>query len=330
MPFDVPLRKSVLAWILTAVVGGLALLIGFPPSDVAAQTPPCDELGWFPADFGLKDHAVFTFDGQYYLAGIDTTDNTHFAYGVSPDLCTWTTLDPILAQRPSLPWVESVIWAPDVYLENGVYYMFYTSVESTITQRIALATSTDPADPASWQVDTTFVFTPTHTSAVWSAGTWADMRDPHVFRLDDLYYLLYTGRDVDGGIVGMATASALTGPWQDFGSILTLESGMPESPTILQANGGFYLIYNRAGAGAASGEKYRFGPAPGGPWGEEGALTPGWAHEVWTGLDGRTYTSYLTNYTATMKPLIWNTRYTPPRPFIGWQIAEVFLPLATR
>ena len=327
---DLRARRRSFAWPLMGIVGAVLLLAGFSLQRASAQTPPCDVPGWFPADFGIKDHAVFTFEGRYYLAGIDTTDNTHFAYGVSEDLCTWTTLDPILAQRPPLPWDERLVWAPDVWQEDGTYYMFYTSVGPTITQRIALATSTAPDDPASWQVDTSFVLTPTHPGAVWSAGTWADCRDPHVFRLDGLYYLLYAGRDTDGGIIGLATASALTGPWRDFGSILTLPGGLPESPTILQANGGFYLIYNRAGDGEAGGEKYRFGPAPGGPWGDENSLTPGWAHEIWKGLDGKIYASYLTNYTVTIRPLLWNTRYAPPRPFLGWQIVEVFLPLTLR
>ncbi len=306
--------------------------LNFPVAATNAHSAAaCAPMGWFSTTFGLKDHTVFTFDGRYYLASIDISDNTHFAYGVSDDLCGWTTLNPILAQRPALPWNETVIWAPDVLCENGVCYMFYTSVESTITQRIALATSTNPAEPASWVVDTSFVFTPTHSGAVWSENTWADMRDPHVFRLDGLYYLLYTGRDVDGGIVGLATAPSLTGPWQDFGSILTLESGMPESPTMFQANGGFYLLYNRAGAGAASGEKYRFGPAPGGPWSAEMSVFPaGWAHEVWSGLDGKIYGSYLTNYTVTIAPLIWNRRYTPPQPFFAASFYELFVPLVQR
>ncbi len=321
-------------WLVFVFLGLLAGGAASRLAPAAAQMSPGDEactpMGWFPVDFGLKDHTVFTFDGRYYLASIDTRDNTHLAYGVSSDLCAWTALDPILSERPPFPWSESLVWAPDVIVENGRYYMFYTSVEDTFTQRIALATSDNPADPASWSVDTSFVLTPTHTGAVWEAGTWADCRDPHVFRLDGLYYLLYTANDTNGTIIGMATADALSGPWQDFGSILTLESGVPESPTMLQANGGFYLIYNRAGDGAASGEKYRFGPAPGGPWGEEGSLFPGWAHEVWVGLDGRTYASYLTDYTVTIAPLIWNTRYRPPRPFLGWRISEAFLPLVVR
>ncbi len=317
-------RRAVL-WLFLFMLGASIALLR--PRSAAAQ---CDSPGWRPASFGLKDHTVFTYQNRYYLASIYVGQDNRFAYGVSDDLCAWTTLDPILAQRPALPWNETLIWAPDVVPENGAYYMFYTSVDDTYTQRIALAVSTNPADPASWQVDVNFGFTPSHPGAVWSENAWADFRDPHVFRMGDLYYLLYTGRDESGGIVGLATAETLTGPWQDFGSILTLESGMPESPTMIQANGGFYLVYNRAGDGAISGEKYRFGPAPGGPWGEEEQFSWGWAHEIWSGLDGQTYVSYLTTYAVSIAPLTWNRRYTPPRPFVGRQLVEVFLPLTRR
>jgi len=318
------LRRAVL-WLFFLLWGAGMVLPR--PRRAAAQ---CASPGWRPASFGLKDHTVFTYQNRYYLASIYVGLDDRFAYGVSDDLCTWTTLDSALVQRPALPWNEMLIWAPDVVHENGVYYMFYTSVDETFTQRIALATSTDPADPASWQVDANFVFTPSHAGTLWNENAWADFRDPHVFQVGSLYYLLYTGRDTNGGIVGLATADALTGPWQDFGSILTLESGMPESPTMLQANGGFYLVYNRAGDGASSGEKYRFGPAPGGPWGEEQDFSWGWAHEIWRGLDGQTYVSYLTTYTVSIAPLIWNRRYAPPRPFVGRQLVEMFLPLTRR
>ena len=71
---------------------------------------------------------------------------------------------------------------------------------------------------------------------------------------------------------------------------------------------------------------YRFGPTRGGPWMDETLLIPGWAHEFWTGIDGSTYTSYLTDYSVTINSVNFDDRYSPPKLFIGDQFMELFLP----
>jgi hypothetical protein len=211
--------------------------------------------------------------------------------------------------------------------------LFYTGVKGqhpNLTQSIMLATSTNPAAPDSWEQHG-MIFQPDHAGMVWEDGAWADCRDAFVLKQGDIYYLFYTGQDTNGGIVGLATASEPLGPWRDFGSILTLDvAGLPESPVLWMANGGYYLFYNHSGNSAFRGENYRFGPTLGGPWNDAQSLSPGWAHEMWMGMDARTYTSYLTDYTVTIRHLIWDTRYDPPRPFIGDQIEDVFIPLVER
>ncbi len=170
------------------------------------------------------------------------------------------------------------------------------------------------------------VFQPDHPDMVWQDNAWADCRDPMVIEQGNIFYMFYTGRDRDGRIVGFATSDSLAGKWVDYGSTLTLETGTPESPFVWQDNGGFYLLYNHTGLGPLSGEKYRFGPTTNGPWSDEIPLSPGWAHEIWSGMDGSPFASYLTNYSVTIQKLIYNTRYNPPRLFIGAQLVEKFLP----
>ena len=219
-------------WILISMLlaCGIMLMMVDPNHLVLAEPDDCEVLGWFPQEFGLKDHSVFTYMGNYYIASIDTTDNTHFAYGVSSDLCHWTTLRPILEERPPRSWDERLIWAPQVIFENDKYHMFYTSVDANFSQRIALAITTNPADPESWKVQTSWSFFPNHENTAWRDGAFADCRDPNVFQFGDLYYMLYTSRDINGGIIGLATATSLKDEWKDFGSILTLDGpGIPES-----------------------------------------------------------------------------------------------------
>ena len=284
----------------------------------------CEKLGWFPSDFGLKDHTEFWYDGYYYIASIYLPGETKFAYGRSIDLCSWEVLPPILTQRITGTWDEMAVWAPFVYQEQGVYYMYYTGVTSQYTQSILLATSTNPSDPASWQQQKV-VFQPNHIGMNWLNDQWADCRDPDVIKVGNLYYLYYTGSDIHGGIIGLATAPSPLGPWTDWGAILSappLSKAMYESPAIFVHDTYYYLAFNDT----SRGEHYLIGPSPAGPWIDPFTLTPGWAHELWTGQDGITYSSYLTNYTITISPITWDIFYTPAHLWIGSEVFHTNLP----
>jgi hypothetical protein len=300
-----------------------------PPALQAAapELADCPVPGWFPTGFGLKDHSVFFYDGYYYLISINVPDETYFAYGRSQDLCTWENLGPVLEGRVAGEWDELAIWAPFVFVENGVYYMFYTGVTRNFTQSIMLATTLDPSAPASW-VEMGVVFQPEHQDMIWQAGQWANNRDPMVLKSGDLYYLYYTAEDLGGPIIGLATAAGLGGPWQDWGATLKLPAGSPmaESPTVFIRDGIHYLIYSSFGDGA----KVHAGASAGGPWSASRSLQPGWAHEVWEAQDGTPYFSYLTSYTVTISPLIWDTFYYPAMPFIGSLPSHLMLPSLLR
>jgi len=301
-----------------------ALLLSAQPAQAAPVYPPCEKPGWFPPGFELKDHTVFWYAGYYYIASIYLPGEQQFAYGRSADLCNWETLAPILTERIPGAWDEFRIWAPHVYEESGTYYLYYTGVTDEFTQSILLATSTNPADPASWQPQG-MVFQPDHPQSNWMEDGWADCRDPMVMKLGEQYYLYYAASDFGGGIVGLATAASPLGPWTDWGTILPPMPGLiPESPTIFYRQGFFYLLYHYPRYPNGT---YRTGASPAGPWGPEYTLTPGWAHEVWDGQDGQVYASYLTNYKITIRPLTWNERFSPALPFLGWQPFEVHLPM---
>ena len=318
--------------IVPALLLSLLLSNGETRATIArgAYTPPCENPGWFPTEFGLKDHHIFWHAGYYYLVSIyvppgntDPLAQDRFAYARSTDLCEWEDLSPILQTRTPGTWDETAIWAPFVYKENDTYYLFYTGVTQDFTQSILLATSLDPSDPDSWQMQT-MVFQPDHPDMIWEPGQPSDCRDPTVIRLGEVYYLYYTGRDTSGNIIGIATATSPEGPWKDWGKILPPDTTTAlESPTIAQYDNAFYLFYNRA----REGEYYRIGAGPGGPWSEPYPFRPGWAHEIWQNTASEWFISYLTDLTVTISPLSWDTFFIPPRPVIGSTIPRQYLPL---
>jgi beta-xylosidase len=283
-------------------------------------------MGWDPAEFDLKDHSVFQYDGYYYLASIYLPGERKFAYARSQDLCNWEDLGPILTERTPGAWDAMAIWAPFVLEVEGTFYMYYTGVISGFTQSIMLATSTNPADPASWE-EQGMIFQPTHFGADWTVGEWANCRDPHVLFANGNYYLFYTGTDVIGGIVGAARSAHPAGPWTDLGSVVVPAVGINfESPTAFFREGTYYLTYHQLFYGASEGTFTLINTTPDGLYTEPISLKPGWAHEFWQGTDQQWYTSYLTSYKVTISPLQWQPSLHPARPFIGENLYQVFLP----
>jgi beta-xylosidase len=299
---------------------------GNPPLSisVSAQNTSCDPLGWDPAGFGLKDHTVFWFDGFYYISSIRIPDETGFAYARSTDLCNWDDLGTIIDKRIPSEWDEKVVWAPFVWEENGVFNMYYTGVTRKYTQSIMLATSTNPADPDSWQRQGV-VFQPDHEGSIWQVGGWADCRDASVIKVGEIYFMYYTGRDITGPIIGWATSFSPSGPWHDWGATLALaqQDIMVESPTIINHAGTFFLLYNNT----FRGEEYRIGFTQIGPWSKAFPFQPGWANEIWVGQDGLEYTSYVKNYAIGINPVKLDDYYNARRSYIEANIHWLFIPI---
>lgn len=314
--------------LLLALVWGTSVQPGHAQPDV----PPCTNRAWRPA-YKLKDHAIFFAGGFYYLAAnmIDPPLRweNQFAYARSADLCTWEDLGTVLAERTPGAWDDMGVWAPFVYEEDGTFYLFYTGVTVHFTQSIMLATSTNPADPQAWQPQG-MVFQPNHPGMIWPGrGSWSDARDPTVLKHKDRYYLYYTGNDHAGGIIGVATAQQLTGPWVDQGALVTVPGAMLESATVVRYGESFYMVYNRTGPGPA-GPELRAGPSPIGPWQAPQPLAPGWAHELWTTTNGVWMTSFLTDYSVSISPIHWNDAWSSTRLVIGERIWRTWLPLVQR
>jgi len=98
-------------------------------------------------------------------------------------------------------------WAPHIITENEIHHMFYTEViiswgkNSNIlfTQSILHATSNDPSNPSSWEVDGDFVFQPNHEMPVKSRTRARVVKHPKaifIFNNAPLFNLL-----IDHGLV---------------------------------------------------------------------------------------------------------------------------------
>ena len=66
----------------------------------------------------------------------------------SKDLKTWQKQDPVFAKVPdwvykSIPKFDGSVWAPDIILSDGVYYLYYSvSAFGRNTSAIGVATNT--------------------------------------------------------------------------------------------------------------------------------------------------------------------------------------------
>ena len=98
---------------------------------VEAQTSP---KGRVP----LADPFILLDNGTYYAYG--TRSKNGIVYYTSNDLKTWRYGGLALNKKDS--YGEKWFWAPEVYLVDGIYYMYYTAEERT-----CVATSSSPIGP---------------------------------------------------------------------------------------------------------------------------------------------------------------------------------------
>lgn len=331
-----PSRLIWAAWlfVLNLIFGASGVWSPMRHSPAVTQITPRCATPFAREHTKLKDHSIFQHANYLYLASIEVRapaspqEHTEhdFAYARTSDFCTWEDLGNILGVGlPGEP-DESAIWAPHVIEENGLYYMFYTGVNRNVAQSIMLAVSDDPANPASW-VKKGVVFRPNHTNMIYhGAHKWSDARDPMVLKQKDQYYLYYTGKDTSGGVVGVAIANQLTGPWRDWGAVAAASpKAMAESPYVIEKDGVYYLMFNDAGG---NGPTWSWAVSPLGPWQNEGKELIGWAHDFFRSANSQWWVSYVmgNGEAIRVQPLNWFDRGYPLRaPLIGHRI---YLPIA--
>ena len=311
------------------------------PSTSPQSRPYIDpeQARWRPQragkDLRLQDFCIFEYGGQTYVASMMKDHaNQGITIARSKDLAHWEELGNAVPKRTEPD--ASMVWAPHVVVDRGTLHMFYTGVSQPKpghwNQKIMLASTRDPTKPGNWHQNTRARFVvegreqhwlrPSHDGHVWPADAWADCRDPMVLHRpqDQLWYLFYSGTDTTGGIVGVATAPAVLGPWTDRGAVLQVDKGVPESAFVLKdPAGGFLMVVNhstpdRKDGGIKIARGRSLLPVDGkAPFGNLEILSEsaepglaGWAHEFIAQGDGTLLAAYLTGYWVNFE----SARYT--------------------
>lgn len=315
------------------------------------------QAGWRPQrrgkDLRLQDFCFFRDGGYTYVASMM---KDHAGEGItvarSRDLGRWEPLGIAVGKRTAED--RAMLWAPHVVAHAGRFHMFYTGVTQPKpgqwNQRIMVASTADPARTDQWQrnMEAKFVvegriessFRPSHPGHVWPPDGWADCRDPMVYHEKDAstWYLFYSGSDATGGIVGVATAPDVLGPWQDHGAVLGVERGVPESAYVLgDPDGGYVMVVNhstpdRKDGGIKVARARSLLPENGQPSFANVELLqesaepglPGWAHEFALEPDGTVLAAYLTGYWINFQ----DARFVKQER--GWTLAGIVEPNGPR
>ena len=145
-----------------------------------AQEPQYGDYLDLPGAGFVADPAVIEVDGTYYL--YPTHSGVDLECWSSTDLNEWEYEGVVWGPAPAGEWNDQNLWAPDVFVHEGSYYLYYTANE-----KIGVAVADDPTGP--------FVDVYDHPFIGGGYGeAWFNAIDAHVFRdTNGSLYLYATG-----------------------------------------------------------------------------------------------------------------------------------------
>ncbi|SEP99790.1 family 43 glycosylhydrolase [Natrinema salaciae] len=232
-------RREVLRWGCSGAVAiaGPVCIAGATDGDERG-----DRDGNPTESVGFGDVSVLRTSDAYYAYG--TTPDGAVSVVRSDELVDWTTVGSALAARPD--WRDESgagVRAPSVARYDGTYHLYYaySTGGSRAESGIALATASDPAGPFT---DRGPVFRAAELGVTGAVGG-------ELAVVDDTPYMVWGSRD---GIYGVELTPDGTDPVP--GTTVRIASERAGRPTILEANGYYYLWCSTGphdGADGASG-----------------------------------------------------------------------------
>lgn len=235
--------------------GGRWVCTAMPVREAGLQDWPYS-IGQFENSGEYMKDFFFLKDGEtwhlFYNVGAagyeqnwqDPGNEDAFGHATSTDLNDWTIHERVIQKIPG-SWEGATVSAPSILRTTDTWSMIYTGFDDFYAERVGLATSPDlfdwtrhPGNPLYEGPDWTN----------WQAGQWADCRDAHIIRVDD-HYLMYTMvyHQNGQGAIAIARSDDLVN-WIDLGPAV-LVTGAPESPTVFERNGRYYMLLSSTGAG---------------------------------------------------------------------------------
>ncbi|HEV7299633.1 MAG TPA: hypothetical protein VGN72_09735 [Tepidisphaeraceae bacterium] len=229
------------------------------PVQAAPFDPVGKEIGAFaPIGEYLKDFFVLKHGDDFHLFyNVGTAGPTQdwqeagneeaFGHATTRDFKTWK-IHPRVLQATRGTWAGKVVSAPSIIPVGDRFAMVYSGFDDRALglQTIGLAYSNDLFNWTQHPGNPIYQGPPWTT---WWPGRWADCRDAHVVDVNGTYYMYTMVHEAGTGLgaIAIARSTNLT-EWEDLGPAIKLP-GPPESPTVFERNGKYFLITGSVASG---------------------------------------------------------------------------------
>lgn len=251
----------------------------------------------------FADPTVWVEDGKYYMTGTNGNGPKGFVLLESEDLQHWRTNDGSDSHMILTPEMDvfgtDMFWAPQIYKDNGFYYLTYSANEQTALAKsksvygpyVGVTSMKSPIDKTEKNIDS-FIFKDGEKYYLY-----------HV-RFNHGNYIWVAELDMDNGVIKPETLKKCidyTESWEKTDN--NIWDPIMEGPTVIKMDGLYYMFYS---ANHFQNQDYAVGYAtaqsPMGPWtkskknpiihrsivGENGS-----GHgDFFMGLDGQPYYVY--------------------------------------